>query len=218
MTIDSLPAHAVTNAGPSIIPLLVSAAAIGAAVVASMQRAAEIASLRAELGELRERATQAASPAGRAPARRTGPMFQALYQEQPDLLERLGASGPLLATCAAALLGLASGGLLWWDVARHRQAPAVAPAELALVQQTQDSLGALVSKLQDSLRLVAAAATEAAPRPSAPASAAAARAGRKTTTTAAIPSVLPPPKFSPTGLGAGAQAAPVADSSRHRTP
>jgi hypothetical protein len=207
MTIDSLPVSAVANTSQSLLPLLIWAMAIGAAVLASLQRAGETARLRAELAELRESSAQAARAAGRA-GRRTGPMFAALYQEQPDT--GLGGSGAILATVAAALLGLAGGGLLWRDATGHGRAPVGAPAELARVQHTQDSLGAVVGQLHDSLRLVLATAkTETVPR-------AVASATRKPAPAATIPVVPPPPRFTPIGLGAGIQGGP--DSSRHGKP
>jgi hypothetical protein len=181
--------------------LAVWAVAIVAAVIAAMQRAQGTGEMREQLKELERRTASLVEPERPAAASsRATPKFGAVfYESTPSRFEGLLSWPGAVPTIVAAVLALASGGILLARRSTDGGQQARYQQQLMTLRASHDSLALLVQGLRDSVRAVQAPAQTA----SAPARAAnPAGSGSKgrpapaqeRTRTAAIP---PAPKILP---------------------
>ncbi|MCU0621524.1 MAG: hypothetical protein MUC69_08485 [Gemmatimonadales bacterium] len=179
----------------TILALLLLAAALGSAVMASIQQSREIRRLSDDLEALaRPRLVEPAA----GPPHADKQMFGALYEERTSPFDGLNRLKGVPLVLSAAMLGLVGSALALTSAssaapakpAEVAEAPAPPPVDsLALLTASRDSLARLVAQLQDSVTL-ARSAPAAAPR-RAPSSRGARTSG-PARASAASDAVLPP--------------------------
>jgi hypothetical protein len=182
----------------SLLALLLLAAALVAAVLASIQQSREIRRLSDDLEALAR--PRLVEPAAGAPHVERH-MFGALYEERHSPLEGLGRLKGVPLVGGAALLGLLGSALGLAaaspsgevrqpaQVAEQAAPPAVDSVQLLVA--SRDSLSRLLTELQDSVRLMRSTQAASAPRRS-PTSRSA-RSSGPARAAAAPEAALPPP-------------------------
>lgn len=180
----------------TILALLLLAAALGAAVMASIQQSREIRRLSDDLEALaRPRLVEPAA----GPPHPDKHMFGALYEERTSPFDGLDRLKGVPLVVGAAMLGLVGSALALTSAssaAREKpaevaEAPAPPPVDsLALLTASRDSLARLVAQLQDSVKLVRSTQAASAPRR---ATLRGARPASPSRTTSAPDAALPPP-------------------------
>lgn len=180
----------------TVLALLLLAAALGAAVMASIQQSREIRRLSDDLEALAR--PRLVEPAG-GPSHSDRHMFGALYEERTSPFDGLNRLKGVPLVVGAAMLGLVGSALALTSASAAAPekpaavvaAPAPPPVDsLALLTASRDSLARLVAQLQDSVKLVRSTQAASAPRRAASRSP---RAGSAARTTAAPDAALPPP-------------------------
>jgi hypothetical protein len=158
-------------AGPGIsatLILAVWAAAIVAAVVATVQRARGAGEVREQIRELERKLVAPVAPVRAVPSRATPSFGATFYESTPSPLEGLFAWPGAVPTILAAVLALGGAGLMVAGSRSRADDGAGYRRQLIGLQASHDSLALMVRDLRDSLRVAAAVpAATAARRPSA---------------------------------------------------
>ncbi len=186
------------STGASLTWLLLAwIATIAAAAVAFVQLAREIGRVREDMETLNSvnrgaDKTDAGGTAARTTGR-AGRMFGALYDERPSGLDIIRQWPGVTYAALATALAVVTGGILLLDRAQGHATADTARLETGRVMVQRDSLSTVVRKMQDSLRLAAAAPVPApARRVSVPPRVTAAPRPKRSSR-APAPAVVPPP-------------------------
>ena len=210
---DTLIQSQTTGAGTgAFLAVAVWAAAIVAAVIATVQRAQGTREILERMGEV-ERSIKALSEPARpavAPSRTSAKFGAALYQESPSPIAGLLSWPGAALTLVAALLGLAGGGLLLVSARGGSEMGARYQQQLGQLRVSQDSLLLLVQGLRDSAR-IASERANTSPASTRAATAPAAKPAPLATASREAPSrksaVLPKaPALDPGAIGASPKA------------
>lgn len=155
---DTLLASQPAAAGVSpILILAVWAAAIIAAVVATVRRARGAGELRDQLRELERKLAAPSPPMRPNPARATPSFGATFYQATPSPLDGLLAWPGAVPTLLAAVLALGGAGLMVSGASSHTDGGTGYRQQLIGLQASHDSLTVMLKDLRDSLRVLAAA-------------------------------------------------------------